>query len=147
MDFAEGLVAKDTSPALVPLIDDGRNEAGLWRFLDLRQALLAAGFSFRPARAFTQAEVRSPHGSLDGSLTGGNAHRSGMVCFRAGYDPFATELEVSSQSSDKLEQDGNYGQKRHRKKDVLHRAPFPACTPSTRLENGGDGGLGLDLGA
>lgn len=50
MDFVEWFVTIDTFLAGIPPIHDGVNEARLWGFFDLRKALLATGFTFRPAR-------------------------------------------------------------------------------------------------
>src|SRR2546426_9879635 len=61
VDFSERLVAIRAVPPLIPPIDDGPNQAGLGRFLDLCQTLLAASFLFRPTRAGTRAQLRAPH--------------------------------------------------------------------------------------
>src|SRR5712691_7357182 len=48
VDCSKRSVAIHAVPALIPLIDDGPDQAGLRRFLDLCQTFLAAGFLFRP---------------------------------------------------------------------------------------------------
>ena len=52
VDFSERFVAVRAVLSLVPPIDNRPNQAGLRRFLDLRQTFLTAGFPFRPTRAF-----------------------------------------------------------------------------------------------
>src|SRR6266852_3417680 len=59
VDFAERLVAIHAFLSLIPPVDDRPNEAGLWRFLDLCQTFLPAGFPFGPTRALAQPELWS----------------------------------------------------------------------------------------
>src|SRR5215468_5605839 len=96
MNLVKCVVAEDALFAHVPLIDDVVDETGLRRFFNLREALLAAAFSFRPTRALAQRKVWRACGGLHRCFCRGNFHRCGEMILRTGHDSLAAELEIGA---------------------------------------------------
>lgn len=125
LDFAKRLVAIDAGLACIPLIDDGGNKAGPGRFLDLRQTLLAAGFFFRPAGAFAEADVRGTDSRLCSGLRCGNADARGLMRFRARDNSLPAEFQIGAQRASQFENGSREDGNQQEKKDVFHRS-FPS---------------------
>lgn len=131
VDGAEGFVAVDTILTLIPPVDDGPDEAGLGRFLDLPQALLSAALHFGPTRAIAQLQVLVAEGCPTSGLPCGHPDSRGFVIFRTGDDAFATELQVRVQSATQTYENKDSGGGRYHYQDEFHGRFLSGAIPGT----------------
>lgn len=102
MAFAKRIVTVDALRALVPAIDDGRDQARLGRLLNLGQTLLATTRPFGPPRAFTQLKMRSCYGRLDRGFCCSDPHGRRLMILGAANDAVSAKLAVSANRAEEL---------------------------------------------
>src|SRR5262249_49738550 len=133
MNLVKCIVAEDALFARVPLIDDCSDEAGLWRFFNLRKALLGAVFAFRPTRALAQCKMRRADGGLLRCFCRGNVHRCGEMILRTGHDSLAAKLEIRADCAENHVRCTSCDQSQEGNKEEFHGVrPFPGKSPVWR---------------
>ncbi len=120
VDFSEWFVTVGAALSLIPIVYDGRNEARLGRFLDLRETLLATALLFGPPGAGAQAQLLVSKCCFQGSLPRRNAYCRRLVVLRTSDEPLATKLQVGTKSEAEPEEQSDGNGDRYDKKDKFH---------------------------
>lgn len=108
VNLMEWRVAKNAFFPFVPPIHDRAHQTSVRRLFDLCEALLPAAFSFRPARALAQPDMRLTESRLKGRFRGSYIDGRSVMILRAGYDSLAPEFKVSPNRAI-AQDDGGYG--------------------------------------
>jgi hypothetical protein len=124
MDLYKGFVAVGAFLSLIPMVDDGPNQASRWGILDLLHAFLTARLLFGPTRACTQPELFVSEDCFVRRLSCVNAYGGVTMGLRTGDNPFPAELQISSQSPMERHHYKNSGEDSQNNKDEFHLPSF-----------------------